>query len=47
MAEKERVPDDTFARDSFGMRRMTQGQVWAMTIVAVLVMVGLLVYANL
>jgi hypothetical protein len=45
MAEKERIPDDEYARYSFSLRRMTQGQVWAITAVAVAVLVGLLVYS--
>jgi len=47
MAGKEQIPDDVYARDSFTLRRMTQGQVWALTIVAVVVLVALLVYAAL
>lgn len=45
MAEKQQGPDDPYARDSFSMRRMTKGQVWAITIVAIVVVVGLLLYS--
>lgn len=47
MAENHNIPDDTYARDSFSLRRMTQGQVWAITIVGIAVLVGLLLYATI
>jgi hypothetical protein len=46
MARKQEPPDDTFARESFSMRRMTRGQLWAITIVAVAVLIALTVYAS-
>lgn len=45
MAQKPQNADDPYARESFGMRRMTRGQVWAITIVAIVVVAGLLVYS--
>lgn len=47
MAQKQPKADDPYARDSFSMRRMTRGQVWAITIVAIVVVVGLVVYSYL
>ncbi|MGE0333986.1 MAG: hypothetical protein AB7Q76_01745 [Gammaproteobacteria bacterium] len=47
MAKKPQIPDDTYARESFTFRRMTRGQVWAITIVAAIILVGGVVYANL
>lgn len=47
MANKPQIPDDTYARKSFTFRRMTRGQAWAITIVAVIILVGGVVYANL
>ena len=47
MAQHQQVPDDPYARDSFTLRRMTRGQVWAITVVAVLVVIGLLAYVGL
>jgi hypothetical protein len=44
MAQKQQNTDDQYARESFGMRRMTRGQVWAITVVAIVVVAGLLVY---
>jgi hypothetical protein len=46
MAEKQQIPDDEFARDSFSLRRMTQGQVWALTVIGVAILVALLVFAS-
>ena len=46
MAKKQGTPDDPYARESFGMRRMTRGQVWAITIVSIVVVIGLLAYAG-
>lgn len=45
MAGKQQSPDDPYARDSFSMRRMTKGQVWAITIVAIVVLIGLIIYS--
>lgn len=45
MIQKQQSPDDTYARDSFSMRRMTRGQVWAITIVAIVIVVGLVIYS--
>lgn len=47
MARKQQIPDDTYARESFTFRRMTRGQVWAITIVAAAILVGLVAYASL
>lgn len=47
MARNRQIPEDPYARDSFTLRRMTRGQVWAITVVAVLVVIGLLVYVGL
>ncbi len=45
MAKKQPKADDSYARDSFSMRRMTRWQVWAITIVAIVIVVGLVVYS--
>lgn len=48
MAEKERSPDDTddtYARQSFTFRRMTRGQVWAITIFVLILLGAAVVYA--
>ncbi len=46
MEQKERGPDDdTYARESFTFRRMTRGQVWALTTIVVVVLAGVVVYA--
>jgi hypothetical protein len=45
MAEKERDPDDTYARQSFTFRRMTRAQLWAITIFVVILLAGAVVYA--
>ena len=47
MAKKPRIPNDAYVRESFTFRRMTRGQVWAITIVAAIILVGGVVYANL
>lgn len=44
MAERDEARDDRYKRGSFTLRRMTQGQVWAITIVGVVVLIGLLLY---
>jgi len=46
MAENQNGPDDRYARESFSLRRMTRGQVWAITIVSIAAVVGLLVYSR-
>lgn len=45
MADNQTKQDDPYARDSFSMRRMTRGQVWAITIVAIVIVVALVVYS--
>jgi len=45
MAGKQPNADDPYARDSFSMRRMTRGQVWAITIVAIIIVVALVAYS--
>jgi hypothetical protein len=45
MARRSQKPEDSFARDSFTFRRMTRWQLWAITIVAAAVFVGLVVYS--
>jgi len=45
MAGKQQTTDDPYARDSFSMRRMTRGQAWAITIVAIVIVVALVVYS--
>lgn len=45
MSENQQNRDDPYARDSFSMRRMTRWQLWAITIVAIVVVVALLVYS--
>lgn len=47
MAKKQHGLDDPYARDSFSMRRMTRGQVWAITIVSIVIAIGLVAYVNL
>ncbi len=47
MAKRQQFPEDTDARDSFTFRRMTRGQLWAITIVAAVILAGLVVYASL
>lgn len=45
MSENQQNRDDPYARDSFSMRRMTRGQVWAITIAAIVIVVALVVYS--
>ena len=45
MAGNQNKQDDPYARDSFSMRRMTRGQVWAITIVAIIIVVALVAYS--
>ena len=45
--EDRNVPDDAYARRSFTFRRMTKGQVRAMSIAAAVVLVALILYAAL
>jgi hypothetical protein len=45
MAGNKTKKDDPYARDSFSMRRMTRGQVWAITIVAIVIVVALIAYS--
>lgn len=47
MAKKPQIPDDTYARNSFTFRGMTRKQLWAITIVAAIILVGGVVYAYL
>lgn len=45
MADTGNVSDDTYARRSFSMRRMTRAQLWGITAVAVAVIVAVVAYA--
>lgn len=46
MSDKQHQADDRYARESFSMRTMKQWQVWAISIVAAAVVIGLLlIYA--
>ena len=45
MATSPKKSDDSYARESFSMRRMTRGQVWAITIVAVAALVAFVIYS--
>jgi hypothetical protein len=47
MADEKKSTDDPYARDSFTLRRMTRGQVWSITIVAIVILVGLALYIAL
>lgn len=38
-------PDDKYARESFGWRRMTSGQLWGVSIFGIAVLLGLLIYS--
>jgi hypothetical protein len=38
--------DDRFARESFTFRRMRPWQIWALTLVVVLLAIGLIAYAQ-
>ncbi len=40
MAQNIPQHDDKFARESFGWRRMTSGQLWGITIVALAVVIA-------
>lgn len=45
MAQKRQIQDDPYARDSFSFRRMTRGQVWAITVVAIVVLAAAVAYS--
>lgn len=47
MADIKQTQNDPYARDSFTLRRMTSGQVWALTIVSIAVVVGIVAYVNM
>ena len=47
MEKKQQNPDDPYARDSFSLRRMTRRQVWALTIVSIVILIGFLAYAGI
>lgn len=47
MAEEQKRSDDPDARASFGMRRMTRKQVWALTIVSIAIVIALVAYTEL
>ena len=44
MSDKQHHADDTYARESFSMRRMKGWQVWSITVVSALIVIGLLIY---
>lgn len=44
MADTRNAPDDTYARRSFSMRRMKDWQLWAITAVAIAVIVAAILY---
>jgi len=46
MAKKPET-DDTYAKESFTFRGMQTWQLWSITIVAIAVVAGLLIYANM
>lgn len=43
-ADEPRHADDRYARESFSMRGMKRWQVWAITAVSALIVIGLLIY---
>jgi cytosine/uracil/thiamine/allantoin permease len=45
MANKENIPDDPYARESFTFRRMTRGQLWAITVVVALLAILAVAYS--
>ena len=45
MTKKQNVPDDPYARESFTFRRMTRGQLWAITLVVVLLVILAISYS--
>lgn len=47
MAHRQQSPEDPYARDSFSFRGMTKWQIWAITFVAVAVVVVLVAYTGL
>jgi hypothetical protein len=38
--------DDRFARESFSWRRMTQAQLWGVSLFGIAVLLGLLIYST-
>lgn len=47
MAHRQQTPEDPYARDSFSFRGMKKWQLWAITIVAVAVVIAVILYAGI
>ena len=45
--ENKQEADDTYAKESFTFRGMKRWQLWSITIVSIVIVVGLLSYANM